>query len=103
MRSIKVNIPGSTTCVILYANVFAQSAFDHDATLEDFKASLDNFSRESRSSFPQIQAWREEATEVFFNLLKEAGKLKLRPEEFLGGSDYEEVNEATLDNKNTKE
>lgn len=86
--------------VKLYSDVFAQSAFEHDVTLEEFKLSLDSFSQSARSSLPQIQAWRDEATEIFFKLLEESGKLKWKPAEFLGGSDYEEVNETALDNEN---
>ena len=92
---------GPEVPVIMYTDVFAQSAFDHGVTLEEFKLSLDSFSQSSRSSLPQIQEWRDEAVEIFFKLLEDAGKLKMQPAEFLGGSDYEEVNETTLDNENT--
>lgn len=92
---------GNEVPVILYTDVFAQSAFDNEVTLEEFKLALDSFSVSSRSSLPQIQAWRDEATEIFFKLLEDSGKLKWQPAEFLGGSDYEEVSETTLDNKNT--
>lgn len=91
---------GTEVPVIVYSNVFAQSAFDHEVTLEEFKLSLDSFSQSSRSSLPQIQEWRDEATEIFFKLLKESDKVTWKSVEFLGGSDYEEVNETTLDNEN---
>ena len=92
---------GNEVPVILYTDVFAQSAFDNEVTLEEFKLALDSFSVSSRSSLPQIQAWRDEATEIFFKLLEESGKVTWKSAEFLGGSDYEEVSETTLDNKNT--
>lgn len=87
--------------VIVYTDVFARSAFDHEVDLEEFKLSLDSFSQSSRSSLPQIQAWREEVTEIFFKLLEESGRVVWKSAEFLGGSDYEEVNETALDNENT--
>lgn len=92
--SLGVEVP-----VVLYTDVLAQSAFEHDISLEEFKISLDSFSMSSRSSLPQIQAWREEAVNIYFELLENAGKLNLKHAEFLGGSDYEEVNETTLDNE----
>lgn len=91
---------GPEVPVIMYSDVFAQSAFDHEVTLEEFKLSLDSFSQSSRSSLPQIQEWRDETTEIFFKLLEESGKVTWKSAEFLGGSDYEEVNETTLDNEN---
>lgn len=91
---------GPEVPVIMYSDVFAQSAFDHEATLEEFKYSLDSFSQSSRSSLPQIQAWRDEVTEIFFKLLEESGKVTWKSVEFIGGSDYEEVNGTTPDNEN---
>lgn len=91
---------GPEVPVIMYSDVFAQSAFDHEVTLEEFKMSLDSFSQSSRSSLPQIQAWRDETTEIFFKLLEESGRVVWKSAEFLGGSDYEEVNGTTPDNEN---
>ena len=91
---------GAEVPVIVYSDVFAQSAFDHEVSAEEFKLSLDSFSQSSRSSLPQIQEWRDEAAEIFFQLLDKSGKLVYKATEFLGGSDYEEVNETTLDNEN---
>ena len=81
----------------LYAKEFAQSAFDNEVDLDSFKASMDNFSHTSTSSIPQIQAWRDEATEIFFDLLEKAGKLKLTPVEFEGGSDFDDDEMALVD------
>lgn len=92
---------GSSVNVRMYSDVFAQSAFDNDVNLEEFKLSMDSFSQSSRSSMPQIQAWREEATEIFFKLLEDSGKVVWKSAEFLGGSDYEEDNGTTPDIKNT--
>lgn len=102
-RHIKVMMKsalGVEVPVIMYSDVFAQSAFDHEVTLEEFKMSLDSFSQSSRSSLPQINAWREETTEIFFKLLEESGRVVWKSAEFLGGSDYEEVNGTTPDNEN---
>lgn len=92
---------GTEVPVIVYSDVFAQSAFDHEVTLEEFQLSLDSFSQSSRSSLPQIQAWRDEAVEIFFKLLEESGKVTWKAAEFLGGSDYEEDNGTTPDITNT--
>ena len=35
-------------------------------------------------------AWREECVELFFKKMEAAGKLKMSPVEFFGGSDYAE-------------
>lgn len=94
--ALNVEVP-----VIMYSDVFAQSAFDHEVTLEEFKLSLDSFSQSSRSSLPQITEWREEATEIYFKLLEDSGKVVWKAAEFLGGSDYEEDNGTTPDIKNT--
>lgn len=91
---------GTEVPVIMYSDVLAQSAFDHEVTPEEFKLSLDSMSLSSRSSLPQIQEWRDEATEIYFELLEKAGKLKWNPAEFLGGSDYDEVNGTATDNDN---
>ena len=77
----KVNVP---------AEAFAQSAYEHDVSLDDFTLSLNNFSDASISSKEQIVAWREECVELFFKKMEAAGKLKMSPVEFLGGSDYAE-------------
>lgn len=77
----KVNVP---------AEAFAQSAYEHDVSLDDFTLSLNNFSDASISSKEQIMAWREECVEIFFKKMEAAGKLKMSPVEFLGGSDYAE-------------
>lgn len=74
----------------LYADVFAQSAFDNNVTFDDFTASLDNFSAQSRSSEPQINEWRQEATDIFFELLEKAGKLRMDPLHTFNGSDFED-------------
>lgn len=77
----KVNVP---------AEAFAQSAYEHDVSLDDFALSLNNFSDASISSKEQIMAWREECVELFFKKMEAADKLKMSPVEFLGGSDYAE-------------
>lgn len=77
----KVNVP---------AEAFAQSAYEHDVSLDDFALSLNNFSDASISSKEQIMAWREECVELFFKKMEASGKLKMSPVEFLGGSDYAE-------------
>lgn len=77
----KVNVP---------AEAFAQSAYEHDVSLDDFTLSLNNFSDASISSKEQIMAWREECVELFFKKIEAAGKLKMSPVEFFGGSDYAE-------------
>ena len=77
----KVNVP---------AEAFAQSAYEHDVSLDDFTLSLNNFSDASISSKEQIMAWREECVELFFKKMEAAGKLKMSPVEFFGGSDYAE-------------
>ena len=109
MEHKKIKIPAkdpNTNEIVwgyLYADVYAQSAFDNDVTFDEFKASLDSFSRQSKSSLPQIQEWREEATEIFFDLLEKAGKLKFKPEDFLGESDCIDEDDGTtpdIDNKN---
>ena len=83
------------------SDVIAQSAVDHNVTVDEFKATLDDMSSKSVSSIPQIYKWREEAVNMYFSLLEKAGvKFTYKPEEFLGGSDYEDVNETTLDNNN---
>lgn len=84
----------------LTAETMAQSAFKNEVTLDEFHLSLNIFSKISVSSVPQIQAWRDEACELFFGLLEEAGMLKMEPAEFLGGSDYEEDNGTTPDIEN---
>lgn len=70
------------------AETLARSAADNNITPEEFKHSLDNLSHASISSLPQIQAWRDEATELYFKYMEEEGKLTMHPEEFLGGSDF---------------
>ena len=77
----KVNVP---------AEAFAQSAYEHDVSIDDFTLSLNNFSDASISSREQIVAWREECVELFFKKMEAAGKLKMSPVEFFGGSDYAE-------------
>ena len=79
--------------VMLPAEAVARSAFENDIDLKSFKATLDNFSKQTKSSALQIAAWRDEATDKYFNLLKVAGKLKYEAIDFLGGSDYEGENE----------
>lgn len=73
------------------AEVFAQSAFDNEVGIDDFVASLNMFSdqayEEGKQDRRQIIQWREETTECFFKLLKDAGKLKHVEKEFFGGSD----------------
>ena len=75
------------------AEVFAQSAYDNNVSLESFSASLAAFSASSVSSVPQINEWRQEATDKFFELLEKNGKLNLVPQEFFGGSDYDDGEE----------
>lgn len=85
----KVNVP---------AKAFAQSAYEHDVSLDDFTLSLNNFSDASISSKEQITVWREECVELFFKKMEAAGKLNMSPAEFLGGSDYaEEVAQSDAD------
>ena len=77
----KVNVP---------AEAFAQRAYAHDVSPDDFTLSLNNFSDASISSREQIMAWREECVELFFRKMEAAGNLKMSPVEFFGGSDYAE-------------
>lgn len=84
----KITVKVENGYVLLPAEALAQSAFEHNIDLASFKATLDNFSSKSKSSAEQILAWREEATNKFFELLKDAGKLKPATTEFLGGSDF---------------
>lgn len=87
-----VRIPVDTGVVVLSAKVFAESAFEHDIDINSFTASLNNFSDEAHklgiSTDEEIMQWREEATEHYFKLMQEAGKLKHVEQEFFGGSDY---------------
>lgn len=76
--------------VELSAETLAQSAFEHNIDFMGFKRTLDKFTSKSKSSSLQILAWREEATNRYFALLDEAGKLQHKPAEFMGGSDYGE-------------
>lgn len=99
-KHITIQDKESGVKAILYADVFAQSAFDNDVGFDDFKLSMDMFCNRSVSSVPQIYEWRYEATEIFFGLLEKAGKLKFSPTEFLGGSDYEEDNGTAPDIEN---
>jgi hypothetical protein len=94
---------GKEVPVLLYSDIFAQSAFDNDVSVEDFKLSMDAFSASSTSPVEVINAWRDEAVEIFFKLLEESGKITWKAAEFLGGSDYEEDNGTTpdIDNTNT--
>lgn len=87
----KVNVP---------AEAFAQSAYEHDVSLDDFTLSLNNFSDASISSKEQIMVWREECVEIFFKKMEAAGKLKMSPAEFLGGSNYGEELEEEEDDDN---
>lgn len=79
---------GREVPVLLPAEELAKSAFENNIDLAGFKATLDKLSSKSRSSTLQIIAWREEATNKFFELLKEAGKLRPAASEFLGSSDF---------------
>lgn len=88
----KVNVP---------AEAFAQSAYEHDVSLDDFTLSLNNFSDASISSKEQIMAWREECVELFFKKMEAAGRLKMSPVEFLGGSDYGKEPEEEDDDNGT--
>ena len=81
---------GREVPVLLPAEDLAQSAFEHNIDLGSFKATLDKLSSKSKSSTVQIIAWREEATNRYFALLDEAGKLQHKPVEFMGGSNYGE-------------
>lgn len=83
--------------VYLEARTLAQSAFVNDVSFDDFANTLDAFSEKSRSSGPQIDEWRKEAVDIFFDLLEQAGKLKLNPVEIFGGSDYEDSSDAGND------
>ena len=74
----------------LPAETLAQSAFEHNIDFMDFKRTLDKFTSKSKSSSLQILAWREEATNRYFTLLDEAGKLQHKSAEFMSGSDYGE-------------
>lgn len=76
--------------VELSAETLAQSAFEHNIDFMGFKRTLDKFSGKSKSSSLQILAWREEATNRYFTLLHQAGKLQHKSTEFMGGSDYGE-------------
>ena len=76
--------------VELSAETLAQSAFEHNIDFMGFKGTLDKFSGKSKSSSLQILAWREEATNRYFTLLHQAGKLQHKSAEFIGGSDYSE-------------
>ena len=86
----KITVKVENGYVLLPAEALAQSAFEHNIDLASFKATLDNFSSKSKSSAEQILAWREEATNRYFALLDEAGKLQHKSAEFMGGSDYGE-------------
>lgn len=90
---------GKEVPVLLPAEDLAQSAFEHNIDLGSFKATLDKLSSKSKSSTIQIIAWREEATNRFFELLKQAGKLRPAASEFLGSSDFSE-NEDDPSNSN---
>ena len=89
----KITVKVDNGYVLLPAEALAQSAFEHNIDLTSFKATLDNFSSKSKSSAEQIIAWREEATNKYFELLKGAGKLRYEATEFLGGSDCEDIGE----------
>lgn len=80
------------TKVELPAQVFAESAFANNVDVNEFTLSLNNFSDMAHelgeSTQEEIMQWREEATEHYFKLLQDAGKLKHVEQEFFGGSDY---------------
>lgn len=90
-KKIKVPCEGAVDGYgYLYSDVFAQSAFDNNVTLDDFVASLNRFCNTSKSSIPQIVEWRQEATDIYFDLHIKAGKLKMDPIHMFNGSDYED-------------
>lgn len=95
----KITIVVDSQNVQLYAETLAQSAFDNNIDLDSFKATLDNFSSKSKSSPLQILAWREEATQIFFKKLQNAGKLIFEAAEFLGSSDCDDEDDPSDNNK----
>lgn len=89
-----VRVPVDTGVAVLTAKVFAESAFENNIDINSFTASLNNFSDAAHklgiSTDAEIMQWREEATEYYFKLMQDAGKLKYVEQEFFGGSDYNE-------------
>lgn len=76
--------------LLLPATVFAGSATQHDITLDDFVASLNNFSEQAipYNTPEEIYSWREEATGEFLERMKKAGKLKHIEQTMFSGSDF---------------
>ena len=87
-----VKVPVDTGVAVLPAKVFAESAFENNIDINSFTASLNNFSDAAHklgiSTDAEIMQWREEATEYYFKLMQDVGKLKRVEQEFFGGSDY---------------
>lgn len=98
MSKITINL--SSVKVELSAELIAQSAVDNDVDFVGFKATLDNFSNSSISSKEEIFAWRDEATQLYMEKLKAAGKLNFKAEEFLGSSDCNDENDLSSNNIN---
>lgn len=74
----------------LPAKVFALSAVEHDIELNSFVASMDNFSEQAapHTAPERLYAWREEALDEYFRLMKESGKIKHVEKELFSGSDF---------------
>lgn len=89
------------------SDVFAQSAFTHNVSIDEFTRSLNEFCDRAVAAADAIYKWREEATQLYFALLEKSGKLNNKAVDFLGGSDYEnseDTNDLVYSNiKNNKE
>lgn len=89
------------------ADVFAQSAFTHNVSIDEFTRSLNDFCDRAVATVGAIREWREEVTQLYFTLLEKSGRLTNKAVDFLGGSDYEnseDTNDLVDSNiKNNKE